>query len=66
LEGWRIAETKVLASLSYVASGGFSGPQLYPESLYPIFTWIDRIAGLVPMLFGTRILVVLERVQCPG
>jgi SAM-dependent methyltransferase len=66
LKGWRIAETKVLASLSYVASGGFSGPQLYPESLYPIFTWIDRLAGFLPTLFGTRLLVVLERVQCHG
>ena len=66
LKGWFIAETKITASLSYVASGGFSGPQLYPDSLYPMFTRLDRVADFIPMLFGTRLLVVLERVQCPA
>jgi len=63
LKGWRITETNVLASLSYVASGGFSGPQLYPESFYPVLMRIDRLAGFAPLLFGTRLLVVLERVR---
>ena len=30
LDGWRIVEVKRYAALSYVASGGFRGPQLYP------------------------------------
>jgi SAM-dependent methyltransferase len=60
LKAWRIREMKVFTSLSYVASGGFSGPQLYPEICYPLLVQLDRLASLAPALFGTRLLVVLE------
>ncbi len=60
LKAWRIREMEVFTSLSYVASGGFSGPQLYPEICYPLFVQLDRLASLAPALFGTRLLVVLE------
>ena len=59
-KAWRIRETKVFTSLSYVASGGFSGPQLYPESCYPLLVQLDGLASLAPAVFGTRLLVVLE------
>lgn len=59
---WEIVEVTRLASLSYVASGGFRGRQLYPDALYPAMTRVDRAAGLLPALFSTRLLVVLERV----
>lgn len=58
----RVRQISRIASLSYVASGGFSGPQLYPTSCYGLMRWIDRIAGLFPSLFSTRLLVVLEKI----
>lgn len=57
----RVRQISRIASLSYVASGGFSGPQLYPTSCYGLMRWIDRVAGLFPSLFSTRLLVVLEK-----
>lgn len=47
------------SALSYVLSGGYSKPQLYPTSCYPLIRALDAIANLVPSVFATRILVVL-------
>lgn len=58
---WKVVEVTRLASLSYVASGGFRGRQLYPDAFYPAVQRVDRLAGLVPSLFSTRLLVVLQR-----
>lgn len=58
--GWSIVRKTRLAALSYVASGGYSGPQLYPASWYPALRLIDRIADALPSLFATRLLVTLE------
>ncbi|GAB1594597.1 methyltransferase domain-containing protein [Lysobacter claricitrinus] len=49
------------ALFSYVASGGYSKPQLYPESAYGIMRRLDRILDTCPALFATRMLVVLEK-----
>ena len=35
LSDWKIIEVKKIAALTYIASGGYSGPQLYPMSAYP-------------------------------
>jgi hypothetical protein len=48
------------SALSYVASGGFSGPQLYPSFGYRPLRALERLADRVPWLFATRMLVVLE------
>jgi SAM-dependent methyltransferase len=61
LDGWKIVEVKRIVSISYAASGGYSGPQLYPTFLYPFMTWIDKILSPFSMLFATRLLVVLEK-----
>jgi hypothetical protein len=50
-----------MPAIPYVASGGFSGPQLYPKSFLPLLRLIDRAAGKIPSLFGTRLIVVLEK-----
>ena len=49
------------SALSYVASGGFSKPQLYPAALHPLVTQIDRILDLLPRLFATRLLITLTK-----
>jgi SAM-dependent methyltransferase len=61
LDGWKIIEVKRIVSLSYAASGGYSGPQLYPTFLYPFMTFLDRTFSLLSIVFGTRLLVVLEK-----
>jgi Methyltransferase domain len=62
LGGWQIVSVQRTAALSYVASGGFRGPQLYPSILLPLLQGIDAILDRVPLLFATRLLVVLEKV----
>jgi len=59
--GWKALSIERLSSLSYVASGGYSGPQMYPLRALPIMRSIDRLLDRVPWFFGTRLLVVLEK-----
>jgi len=61
LPEWKTILVKPLAALSYVASGGFSRPSLYPSFLFPFVRGFDRIADFQPSLCATRLLVVLER-----
>jgi len=57
---FRVAAVERIAAVSYVASGGFSGPQLYPRCFLPLMRFLDRLAGILPSVFSTRLLVVLE------
>jgi hypothetical protein len=50
--------------LSYVASGGYSMPQMYPRRALPIMERIDKLLDRIPLVFGTRLLVVLEKIDC--
>lgn len=61
LAGWVLCERRRLSALAYVASGGYSGPQLYPARLYPLLRRVERLCDALPALFATRLLVVLER-----
>lgn len=58
---WNVVLVRRLAAISYVASGGYSGPQLYPASWLPLLTMLDRLCDHLPKLFATRLLVVLEK-----
>jgi SAM-dependent methyltransferase len=62
LPEWKTILVKPLAAFSYVASGGFSRPSLYPSFLFPFVRSFDQIADFLPSLFATRLLVVLERI----
>ncbi len=61
LAGWRINRAQRLAAISYVGSGGYSGPQLYPLKLLSLMRGLDRICGLFPGMFATRLMIVLEK-----
>lgn len=61
LSNWNIIFTKKISSISYVASGGYSRKQLYPDSFYPLMSFIDRLLDHFPLFFATRLLVVLEK-----
>jgi SAM-dependent methyltransferase len=61
LEGWNLESVKEITSFAYWGTGGFSGPQLYPDQLYPLIHGMDKILGLFPELFAARLLVVLKK-----
>ncbi|MEY2818608.1 MAG: hypothetical protein RL275_2071 [Chloroflexota bacterium] len=61
LEEWNIVEVKRIAALAYAASGGYSGPQLYPTKVYPFIKSLERLLQIFPAIFTTRLLVVLEK-----
>jgi SAM-dependent methyltransferase len=58
---WRIRSVQLRSALSYVASGGFSGPQLYPVRGHGLLRTAERLLDRLPALFATRMLVVLEQ-----
>jgi SAM-dependent methyltransferase len=60
--GWHVREIERYADISYVASGGYAKHQLYPDFLYPFMQVVDRICNRFPVLFSTRLLIVIEKV----
>jgi hypothetical protein len=61
LRDWRLARVHAFADLAYVASGGFSKPQLYPSALLPLIRRVENLFLRWPELTATRLLVVLEK-----
>lgn len=61
LESWKIVKIQRIAALAYAASGGYSGPQLYPSAAYPLLKLLEKALRLLPAVFTTRLLVVLEK-----
>ncbi len=59
--GLQKGSVKRYADISYVMSGGYSKPQLYPDILYPMMQLLDKVFNLFPSIFATRLLVVLEK-----
>jgi SAM-dependent methyltransferase len=59
--GWRVSSCDHFSQVSYVASGGYSGPQLYPRVAYGLMRAMDRALDFAPKLFATRMLVVLKK-----
>ena len=59
--GWRVVTTRRMSAISYVLSGGYSRPQMYPDWAYPLLRRVDRIADAFPRLCATRLLVALEK-----
>jgi SAM-dependent methyltransferase len=61
LAGWHTAEVEWITSFAYLASGGFTGVQLYPLVALPWLRVLDRFMGRWPRLCAARLLVVLAR-----
>lgn len=61
MEGLRVESIRHFSQLSYVATGGYSKPQLYPTRAYPLMRRLDALLDRVPALFATRMLVVLSK-----
>ena len=60
-QGWSLVRVKRLSSVSYVASGGYSQPQLYPTRALPAMRRLDALLDGLPWAFATRLLVVVEK-----
>ncbi|MFZ4775534.1 MAG: class I SAM-dependent methyltransferase [Terrimicrobiaceae bacterium] len=61
LDGWNIESTQRITSFTYLGSGGFRGPQLFPDFAIPFLSVVDRTLGYFPGLFSARMLVVLSK-----
>lgn len=61
LTNWKKIETIRLSAFAYAASGGYSISQLYPTKMLPSLRSLEKILNLFPMLFATRLLVILEK-----
>lgn len=61
LQSWKVVHPQRLSAISYVGTGGYSMPKLYPDFAYPLMRGIDSILDCLPWLFATRLLVVLEK-----
>lgn len=61
LSNWKIIKVERIAALAYAASGGYSGPQLYPTFAYRFIKLTEKLLQCFPTLFATRLLVVLEK-----
>ena len=61
LKPWKIVHSQRLSAISYVATGGYSMPRLYPDFAYPLMRGMDSLLDYLPRLFATRLLVVLEK-----
>lgn len=61
LGSWRVVTVRRFSCMAYLASGGFSKPQLYPTNLLPFLQTIDRTLSICPTIFGARMFVVLEK-----
>jgi len=61
LQPWTLIRKRVLAGMTYVLSGGFSGPSLLPARCQSRSEWLDHQLARWPRLFGVRCVICLER-----
>jgi SAM-dependent methyltransferase len=61
LKGWSIASAEAFSAFSYLLSGGYSKPALYPAGALGLMRRIDSALSCCPKLFGGRCLIELRR-----
>ena len=59
LKGWKIFYKLPVVSFSYLLSGGYSKPAMYPEMALPMLQKLDSLLSNLPSLFAARCLVGL-------
>ena len=60
-DGWIPKTKEVFADMSYLLSGGFSKPAMFPHAWLGRMRSVDDILSRIPALFGSRCLVCLEK-----
>jgi SAM-dependent methyltransferase len=58
--GWTVPHKEAFSCFSYLLSGGYSKPSLYPAGCLGPLRWADRRLSRLPRLFAGRCLVVLR------
>jgi len=61
LKNWKKVEFIRFSALAYAASGGYSISQLYPTKMLPLLKKAEKLLDRLPILFATRLLVILEK-----
>lgn len=60
LREWEITQVKYFPALAYLMSGGFRGPQMYPDAALPAIQAVEKILAPMPALSAARMMVVLR------
>ncbi len=60
-ECWKRIVVKKYSAISYILSGGYSKPQMYPLWALGFMKAVEKMCDLMPWLFGTCLVVVLEK-----
>ncbi|MDJ0810246.1 MAG: class I SAM-dependent methyltransferase [Desulfobacterales bacterium] len=61
ISGWHLFYRERMSGLTYVATGGYSGPQLCSQKSLGLFGHIERLFQRFPGLFACRLLIGLEK-----
>jgi len=61
LKGFDMIYRNRIPAISYIASGGYSKPQILPDRMFGILDGLETVFQLLPWLFATRTLVVLSK-----
>jgi SAM-dependent methyltransferase len=61
LEQWHLNRLQYFPALPWLLTGGFRGPNLLRGPLELLADAIDRLLGVAPRFFASRMLVVLEK-----
>jgi SAM-dependent methyltransferase len=61
LNGWTVAHAAAFSAFSYLLSGGYSKPALYPEFMRGAVQRVDAALSRWPRIFGGRCLVELRK-----
>lgn len=62
-KGWKRVAVKRYSAIPYILSGGYSKPQMYPNWGLGVMRMIEKLCDLMPGIFGTCLLVVLEKID---
>jgi hypothetical protein len=63
LKGFEMVYRKRIPAISYIASGGYSKPQVLPDRMFGLLDSLETVFQLLPCLFATRALIVLSKSQ---
>lgn len=61
LPGWKVERVHYLPATPWIATGGFRGPSLNRGPFQIVFRGIDKLLGLAPRFFASRMVIVLEK-----
>ena len=59
LKGWNVFHKRPIVCFSYLLSGGYSKPAMYPEFALPLVQKIDSLLSSLPAIFAARCLIGL-------